>query len=63
MQIGPMLIELLGADLSEVEEDVEVDIELREGDSTAEQAAAVIRHHWAVLRHASRPTAAAPGSK
>lgn len=63
VQIGPMLIELLGGDLSEVEENVEVDIELREGDSTAEQAAAVIRHHWAVLRHASRPTAAAPGSK
>ena len=63
VQIGPMLIELLGADLGEVEQDVEVDIELREGASTAEQAAAVIRHHWAVQRQASRPTTTAPRTR
>lgn len=53
VQIGPMIIELLGVDLEEVEDEVQSDIQLREDASTAEQAAAVIRHHWAVLQHAS----------
>jgi two-component system, OmpR family, response regulator len=54
VKIGPMVIELLGTDLSEIESEVEVDIELRLDAPTSEQAAAVIRHHWSVISHAAR---------
>ncbi len=62
IQVGPMTMQLLGREIAEEKQDVRTDIELNDNTSIAEQAAAILGHHWTISR-IRRTKSAAKASK